>query len=79
MSRVFKVKCDNCEREVDDMYEQIGWIIIKGTYISCTCGRKHDGQADTNYVSIPHGELHFCSVKCLVDFLRIKKFGKTTD
>jgi len=76
MARLFKVACDSCEKEVDNVYNYIGWIIISGSSISITGGRKYDGMANTKFVNIPSGEMHFCSIQCLLDYFKALKFVK---
>lgn len=71
MSTSSKNVCDNCLKETADWYVEIGWIQIRGDgSISIAKGRKPDRTGDTKFVPIRNSNLDFCSMECLIAYLK---------
>jgi hypothetical protein len=79
MAQVTKYRCDQCAKEVEDVYLEQGWLKFEGS-ITRSWGirsKGRDGDARTDYIG---KSSEFCSAECLVkhlDKLRKEKRGPT--
>ncbi|MFW9871920.1 MAG: hypothetical protein ACFFG0_02385 [Candidatus Thorarchaeota archaeon] len=66
--------CDCCEKSTDDVYNEVGWIVIEGDYynIFITGGRKSDRISNIFRYIQQNKILHFCGYKCLLEFIFLK-------
>ncbi len=62
-------ECEVCKKRTKEHFcDEIGWIVIKGESILISQGRDKNGTAKSIYKVF--SELHFCSEKCFLHWLR---------
>jgi len=69
--KIERYKCENCGKETEDYYSEIGWLHAEGKII-LTMGRR---KSDRSYPIdvLLDGDSDFCSVNCFVEYLAKKK------
>jgi hypothetical protein len=76
MTRINKDKCDNCGKETDDNYEEVGWITVKFKELRVSAGR-YKGRTAQSWVYESGIEKDFCCKDCFFEFVNKKiKAGK---
>lgn len=76
MGTITRTTCDNCAIETNNIYDEIGWLIIDShgavganSTLTLTQGRDDRKNAKTNFKS-SRPIWHFCSLKCFNVFMR---------
>lgn len=71
------IKCDNCGKFTEDIYNEKKWIVIgnnrEETRIEVTGGRQENGTARISLFRTQSNEnesLHFCGLNCLNSFIK---------
>lgn len=70
--KIIKYVCEECGKEVDEYYPQIGWVHIDGFGLKVTNGRDEKQCAQSKFFDdriTAKNSVDFCSLKCFVDCL----------
>ena len=71
--KIAKIACDNCQKEVVNVAEEIGWVVLGSHSIEIYAGANPrnslGGPVLLFHVHSPGGRFDFCCIACLTKYL----------